>query len=50
MPDVRIAQPQDRDGFRNLWRICFGDSEAFMDWFFSERYFPEFSVCCWKMT
>lgn len=45
MPDVRIAQPQDRDEFRNLWRICFGDSEAFMDWFFSERYFPEFSVC-----
>ena len=45
MPDVRIAQPQDRDRFRNLWRICFGDSEAFMDWFFSERYFPEFSVC-----
>ncbi len=45
MPEVRIAKQQDMDGFRNLWRICFGDSEQFMDWFFSERYFPEFSVC-----
>lgn len=45
MPEVRIAKQQDMDGFRNLWRICFGDSERFMDWFFKERYFPEFSVC-----
>ena len=45
MLDVRIAKQQDIDGFRNLWRICFGDSEEFMDWFFYERYFPEFSVC-----
>lgn len=45
MLEVRTARQQDKEEFRNLWRICFGDSEAFMDWFFAERYFPEFSVC-----
>lgn len=45
MLEVRIARPEDKDGFRKLWKICFGDSDEFMDWFFSERFLPEFSVC-----
>jgi|GEM_PF-1857644 len=45
MIEVRTAQAGDREAFRSLWRVCFGDSEQFMDWFFTERYFPEFSAC-----
>ncbi len=45
MLEVRTAKQQDKEAFRALWRICFGDSEAFMDWFFAERFFPEFSAC-----
>lgn len=43
MLQVRTAVQEDKARIRELWRICFGDSEAFMDWFFTERYFPEFS-------
>ena len=45
MLEVRTAVSLDKEAYRNLWRICFGDSEQFMDWFFSERFFPEFSSC-----
>lgn len=43
MLQTRYAEYADRERIRELWKLCFGDSEAFMDWFFSERYFPEFS-------
>ncbi len=45
MLEVRTAVLNDKEAYRELWRICFGDSEQFMDWFFSERYFPEYSSC-----
>lgn len=45
MLEVRSAVLSDKEAYRDLWRICFGDSEQFMDWFFSERFFPEFSSC-----
>lgn len=45
MLEARAARQQDRDEFYDLWKICFGDSKAFMDWFFSERFFPELSTC-----
>lgn len=45
MLEVRTAVLNDKEAYRELWRICFGDSEQFMDWFFSERFFPEFSSC-----
>ncbi|MDL2258082.1 GNAT family N-acetyltransferase [Eubacteriales bacterium OttesenSCG-928-K08] len=43
--EVRAASMQDKDDIRELWFTCFGDSKSFMDWFFSERYFPELSSC-----
>lgn len=45
MLEVRTAVLSDKESYRELWRICFGDSERFMDWFFSERFFPEYSSC-----
>ncbi|HWR23544.1 MAG TPA: GNAT family N-acetyltransferase [Feifaniaceae bacterium] len=45
MLEVRTAVLSDKEAYRELWRICFGDSERFMDWFFSERFFPEYSSC-----
>lgn len=45
MLQVRTATNADRAGIRALWKLCFGDTEPFMDWFFSERYFPEYSAC-----
>ncbi len=48
MLEVRPARLQDRGEFYDLWKICFGDSKAFMDWFFSERFFPELSTCISK--
>lgn len=43
MLQVRSALQEDEARIRELWRICFGDSEAFMNWFFANRFFPEFS-------
>jgi predicted acetyltransferase len=45
MENIRVANMGDRDTFRELWDICFGDSKRFTDWFFTERYVPEYSVC-----
>ena len=30
---------------RALWKGCFHDSPSFLDWFFTERYRPETSLC-----
>lgn len=45
MQQVRAATAADRAQIRALWSLCFGDSDAFMDWFFSERYFPSLASC-----
>lgn len=45
MQQVRAATMADREQIRSLWSVCFGDSEAFMDWFFSERYHPSLASC-----
>ncbi len=42
---VRVATARDRDDFYRLWKVCFGDSDAFCDWFFKNRFLPEYSVC-----
>lgn len=41
---VRVAEQKDVLDFYRLWKICFGDSDAFCDWFFSQRYAPKHSV------
>ncbi len=41
---LHIAKSSDRDKFYDLWQICFGDSDAFCDWFFQNRFAPDYSV------
>lgn len=41
---VRVAVQEDKNDFDRLWRICFGDSGTFCDWFFKERFVPDYSV------
>lgn len=41
---VRWAEAGDREAIRELWRLRFGDSEAFLDWFFGERFSPATSA------
>ena len=38
MTAVRIAKAEDKKAFYDLWKICFGDSDAFCDWFFRNRF------------
>ena len=44
MTVVRVARQDDKTEFYRLWKICFGDSDAFCDWFFENRFSPEHSV------
>ena len=44
MAEVRVAQQSDKKEFYRLWKTCFGDSDAFCDWFFENRFSPEHSV------
>lgn len=44
MTAVRIAKAEDKKAFYDLWKICFGDSNAFCDWFFVNRFAPDYSV------
>ena len=41
---VRWTTWSDREEIRALWRLRFGDSEAFTGWFFSERFSPDHSA------
>lgn len=41
---VRVAEKKDKKDFYRLWQICFGDSDAFCDWFFENRFSPEHSI------
>lgn len=45
MITVRTATSLDRKGYYELWKLCFGDSDRFCDWFFANRFMPELSVC-----
>lgn len=45
MSEIRAARPADRDGFRALWELCFQDGASFTDWFFENRFLPEYSAC-----
>lgn len=44
MTEVRTAKQEDQKEFYRLWKICFGDSDAFCDWFFEHRYAPQYSA------
>lgn len=45
MQEVRRATMDDLDAIRSLWKVCFDDTDAFIDWFFCERFLPEYAAC-----
>lgn len=40
----RWSEYRDREQIRALWKLRFGDHDAFLDWFFSERFSPATSA------
>lgn len=44
MAEFRSAKAKDIPQLRALWQECFGDSDAFCDWFFAERFGPALST------
>lgn len=44
MTECRPSRPQERSALRQLWKDCFGDTDAFLDLFFSTAYAPERSL------
>lgn len=44
MAEFRTAKQADIPMLRALWQECFGDSDAFCDWFFTERFAPSLST------
>ena len=42
---VRAMEPGDLAAVRALWEARFGDSPAFVDWYFTERFSPGTSAC-----
>lgn len=42
---IRRAQWNDKKYFEYLWKTCFSDSQQFINWFFSHRFLPSYSVC-----
>lgn len=44
LPAVRVARDSDRTEFERLWKVCFGDSDAFCDWFFANRFRAAYSA------
>ncbi len=44
MINVRYAIYKDIDDVKEIWSYCFGDTEKFMDYYFSKRYFKEHNV------
>ena len=45
MNTPRIARYEDLKGIKELWDICFEDSDSFTDWFFESRFYPSYSAC-----
>lgn len=44
MKKLRPAVASDKNNFRKLWDISFGDSKTFSDWFFDTRFVPDYSA------
>lgn len=40
-PAIRYADSTTRDAVRDMWKTCFGDSDAYMDIYFREKYRDE---------
>ena len=44
MKKFRPAVMADKEQFRELWDISFNDNAAFSDWFFNNRFIPEYNA------
>lgn len=44
MVSFRTADIKDIPALHKLWKQCFGDSDSFCNWFFTERFQPGFST------
>jgi predicted acetyltransferase len=42
---LRFTKSKDLAGLKELWHLCFNDTERFINWFFGNRFCPEYSVC-----
>ena len=40
----RTEKDDDKAQVKALWKLCFDDTDKFTDWFFSERWKPEYGV------
>jgi predicted acetyltransferase len=45
LKQIRQALWSDKKEFEYLWKTCFGDSDTFINWLFSRRFLPSYSVC-----
>lgn len=45
METVRLAHETDKEDFKKLWSMCFGDSFEFINWFFENRFIANYSIC-----
>ncbi len=41
---IRLLTNEDRAQAKALWQTCFDDPPAFVDWFFKNRYLPQWSA------
>ena len=41
---IRLLRAKDRDQAKALWQIAFDDPQPFLDWYFENRYLPQWSV------
>lgn len=41
---IRTEQSSDKSQVKQLWRICFNDTDKFVEWFFKERWLPDYGL------
>ncbi|MBP0963123.1 MAG: GNAT family N-acetyltransferase [Oscillospiraceae bacterium] len=42
--EISWATPQDANALSRLWHTCFGDDQTFRDWFFANRFWPQYCL------
>lgn len=42
--EIRHAHDRDKETLSRLWLTCFGDDQTFRDWFFENRFWPEYCL------
>ena len=42
--EIRWAKTEDIPALSDLWLTCFGDDQTFRDWFFGNRFWPEYCL------